>query len=200
MASWVMTMVASTGYLGIVLLMFAENVFPPIPSELIMPLAGYMATQASLHLGGVIAAGTAGAVLGALPMYYLGRHWGEERIKTFADRHGRWMTVCSDDIDAAKRWFDRHGGAATFLCRLVPGARSLISIPAGIARMRLAVFLGYTAAGSALWSALLACTGFFIGANFEKVGDYLDPVSWAVFGLIVALYLYRVARHKGRRQ
>ncbi len=193
-----MGVVSSTGYLGIVVLMFAENVFPPIPSEFIMPLAGYMANRGALQLGAVIAAGTAGAVLGALPLYYLGRRWGEDRAKRFADRHGRWLTVCGADVDKAKRWFDRHGGAATFFCRLVPGIRSLISIPAGIARMGVFSFLAYTTAGAAVWSALLACTGYAIGARFASVGDYLDPVSWVVFGIIALLYCYRVVRHKAR--
>jgi membrane protein DedA with SNARE-associated domain len=193
-----MSVVASTGYAGIVLLMVAENVFPPIPSEVILPLAGYMATQGTLKLGAVIAAGTAGAVLGALPLYYLGRRWGEDRVKAFADRHGRWLTVCGDDIAAAKRWFDRHGAAATFFCRLVPGLRSLISVPAGVARMGLVSFLAYTTAGAALWTALLAGLGYAIGSSFDQVDRYLDPVSWVVFGIIVVLYLYRVARHKGQ--
>jgi membrane protein DedA with SNARE-associated domain len=197
MASWVMGVVSASGYLGIVGLMFVENIFPPIPSELIIPLAGYMATQEHLHLGLVILAATAGAVLGALPLYYLGRSWGEERVKAFADRYGRWLTASRADVEAAKRWFDRHGAAATFFCRLVPGMRSFISIPAGIARMSLPAFLGYTAAGAGLWTALLACVGYLIGSQFRKVGDYLDPVSWVVFGIIAAVYLYRVARHKG---
>ena len=197
MASWVISVVSATGYAGIIFLMVIENVFPPVPSELIVPLAGYMATQGTLKLWGVVAAGTVGSVLGALPLYYLGRHWGEERVKRFADRHGRWLTVCGDDIAAAKRWFDRHGAKATFFGRLVPGIRSLISIPAGVARMPLPSFLAYTAAGAALWCALLACIGYFVGANFSRVGDYLDPVSWFVFGVILVVYVYRVISHKG---
>jgi membrane protein DedA with SNARE-associated domain len=192
--------VTSGGYAGIVLLMFAENVFPPIPSEFIMPLAGYLASRGSLQIGLVIAAGTAGAVLGALPLYYLGRRWGARRVKDFADKHGRWLTVCGDDIDAATRWFTRHGAAATFFGRLVPGVRSLISIPAGVAGMALAPFLAYTAAGAALWTAFLACAGYAVGASFHNVDEWLDPVSWAVIGLIVGIYLYRVARHKGHRR
>ncbi len=194
-----MGLVSATGYLGIVALMFAENVFPPIPSELIIPLAGYMATREELHLAGVVAAGTAGSVLGALPPYWLGRSWGEERVKAFADRHGRWLTASRADLEGARRWFDRHGGAATFFCRLVPGARSLISIPAGIARMPLPAFLAYTAAGAGLWTALLACIGYLVGSNYAQVGEYLDPASWVGFGAVAAIYLYRVARHKGSR-
>jgi membrane protein DedA with SNARE-associated domain len=144
MASWVMQMISATGYVGLVLLMVLENVFPPIPSEVIVPLAGFMATQDRLSLLGVILAGTLGSVLGALPLYYLGRKIGDERLKSFADRHGRWLTLSRQDLDSAQQWFDRRGGLAVFLCRLVPGVRSLISIPAGIEGMPLAIFLLYT--------------------------------------------------------
>ncbi len=192
-----MGIVASTGYFGLVMLMVAENLFPPIPSELILPLAGYMASQERLQLGGVVVAATAGAVLGAMPLYWLGRSWGEERLKDFADRHGRWLTLSRADIEGAKRWFDRHGAAATFFCRLVPGVRSLISVPAGIARMSLPLFLACTTAGAALWSALLAFAGHYVGSRFEQVAEYLDPVSWIAFAAIAGVYAYRVARHKG---
>lgn len=193
-----MGLISSTGYFGIVVLMFVENVLPPVPSEVIMPLAGYMVTQGQLSLLGVFAAGTVGTVLGALPPYYLGQRIGERRLKEFADRHGRWLTLSRGDIEAAERWFGRHGGAAVFFCRLVPGVRSLISVPAGIERMRLAPFLAYTTAGAALWTALLTCLGYFLGSNFGKVGEYLDPASWVVAGVIVLVYVVRVLRHKGR--
>ena len=199
MATSVMRVISSTGYFGIVMFMFVENVFPPIPSEVIMPLAGYMVAQGKLSFVGVIVAGTTGSVLGALPLYYLGRKMGEERLKEFADNHGRWLTLSRHDLEGAKRWFDRHGGAAVFFCRLVPGIRSLISIPAGIDRMNLASFLIYTAMGAAIWTALLAYLGHFLGSSFSKVGEYIDPASWVVLGGIVLIYFVRVIRHKGRR-
>lgn len=197
MASWVMRMIHSAGSPAIALLMFIENVFPPIPSELIMPLAGYMVTRDQLSMVAIIAAGTIGSVLGALPLYYLGRKVGEERMKKMAERHGRWVTVSPDEIDRAKGWFDRHGGMAVLFCRLIPGVRSLISIPAGIGRMNLASFLAYTTIGSAIWTGLLAWLGYALGSNFEKVGEYLDPVSWVVLGGLLAMYVWRVVRHKG---
>jgi membrane protein DedA with SNARE-associated domain len=199
MASWVMQMMSATGYVGLVLLMVLENVFPPIPSEVIMPLAGFMAAQDRLSLLGVIVAGTLGSVLGALPLYYVGRKIGEERLKGFADRHGRWLTLSREDLDSAKQWFDRHGGLAVFLCRLVPGVRSLISIPAGIEGMPLAPFLLYTTIGAGLWTALLTLAGYGLGANFRQVETYLDPASYVVLALIVALYVWRVVTHKGER-
>lgn len=193
-----MGLVASTGYFGIVALMFVENVFPPIPSEVIMPLAGYMATRGQLSFVGVFVAGTAGTVLGALPLYYLGQRIGARRLKEFADRHGRWLTLSREDIEAAERWFDRHGAAAVFFCRLVPGVRSLISLPAGIRRMPLASFLACTTAGAALWTALLTSCGYLLGSRFDRVGEYLDPASWVVAGLLVLAYVARVVRRRGR--
>jgi membrane protein DedA with SNARE-associated domain len=183
-----MSVFLSTGYFGILLLMFAENVFPPIPSEVIMPLAGYMAAQGKLSL----------SVLGALSLYYLGRKLGEDRLKEFADNHGRWLTFSRKDIERAKRWFDRHGGAAMFFGRLIPGVRSLISIPAGIARMKLLPFLAYTATGTGIWSALLAYLGYFLGTEYAQVSEYLDPVSGIVFASVGVLYVVRVIGHKGQ--
>jgi membrane protein DedA with SNARE-associated domain len=199
MAKWTMNVISSTGYLGIVLLMFLENVFPPIPSEVIMPLAGYMVAQAKLSLMGIIIAGTVGSVLGALPLYYIGRLVGEERLKELTDKHGRWLTVSRKDIERAKRWFEKHGALAVFICRLVPGIRSLISIPAGIRRMNLASFLAYTTIGAAMWTALLAYLGYVLGSNFRKVDEYLDPASWVVLGGIVLIYFARAIRLQGRR-
>ncbi len=199
MASWTISVISSTGYLGILLLMFVENIFPPIPSEVIMPLAGYMVAHGSLTFLGATAAGMGGSVLGALPLYFAGRKLGKGRVKRYADRHGRWLTVSGDDIDRASRWFDRHGGAAVLLCRLIPGVRSLISIPAGINGMNLLSFLGYTCIGTALWAALLAYIGYLLGSNFSKLGEYLDPVSWVVFGAIGVFYIVRVVKHKGAK-
>ena len=198
MATWIMGFVSSTAYWGIALLMFVENVFPPIPSELIMPLAGYMVSQRQLALTGVVLAGMIGSVVGALPLYYLGRKIGEDRLKRLADTHGRWFTVCGRDIETAVQRFRRHGGAATFVCRLVPGLRSLISIPAGIARMHLAAFVLYTALGSALWSGALAYAGYALGAHFDVVGEYLDPISTVAFAAIGVWYVIRVIRFKRR--
>lgn len=197
MGKWVMETMASGSYAGLVFLMFAENVFPPIPSEVIVPLAGYLASRGDMTLVGVVIAGTLGSVLGALLLYALGRKLGERRLKEFADRHGRWLTVSRRELDRAKGWFDRHGMAAVFFCRLVPGLRSLISIPAGIARMNFAAFLACTVVGSALWTAALAWIGYLLGSNFDKVETYLDPVTWVVFAAIGLAYIVRVIRCAG---
>jgi membrane protein DedA with SNARE-associated domain len=119
------------GYAGVAFLMFLENVFPPIPSELIMPLAGFSAARGEMTLWGVIVAGSVGSVLGQYPLYYLGRAVGPERLHRWADRHGKWLTVSGKDIEKAREWLNRRGPIAVLLCRLVPGVRSLISIPRG---------------------------------------------------------------------
>ena len=196
MTKWIMNLIASTGYFGIVFLMFVENVFPPFPSEFIMPLAGFMVTEDKFSLIGVTIAGTVGSVLGALPLYYLGAKLGEERLKKIAEQHGRWLTLSPDDIDRADEWFDRHGAKAVLFCRLVPGIRSFISIPAGFNRMNPASFLLYTSIGAGIWTSLLAYAGYVLGTNFRQIGEYLDIATYIVFGTILALYLWRVFNYK----
>jgi membrane protein DedA with SNARE-associated domain len=191
-----MNLMNSAGYFGIVFLMFVENVFPPIPSEFIMPLAGFMAAEDKFPLLGVIVAGTVGSVLGALPLYYLGAKLGEDRLKKLAERHGRWLTVSPDDVDRANRWFDRHGAKAVLFCRLVPGIRSFISIPAGINRMNLVSFLLFTSIGAGVWTSLLACAGYLLRANFRQIGEYLDIATYIVFGTIIVFYFWRVFNYK----
>ncbi len=192
MFDWISGFVERAGYWGLALLMLAENVFPPIPSELIMPLAGFSAARGELSLVGVILAGVLGSILGALLWYAVGRWLGCERLKRFAARHGRWLTLSPSEIDEAQSWFRRHGGKAVLIGRVVPGVRTLISVPAGIAEMPLVPFLIYSTVGTALWSALLACAGYWLEDQYETVAGYLNPVSNVVFGLIVAWYLYRV--------
>lgn len=196
MADWITSMVHSFGYVGILLLMFLENIFPPVPSELIMPFAGMVATRGDLSLWGVILAGTAGAVLGALPLYYLGSRIGIDRLKGWADRYGHWVAVSPEDIDRANTWFDRHGTVVVFVCRLVPAVRSLISIPAGANRMSLPLFLLLTTLGAGLWTALLAYLGRILGQNYGAVQQYLNPVTYAIVAIIVGAFLWRIIRRQ----
>jgi membrane protein DedA with SNARE-associated domain len=199
MDNWVADVLQQLGYLGLLLLMFLENVFPPIPSELIMPLAGYLVAKGELSFLGVVLAGTAGSVLGAVPLYWLGYRLGRTRMIHWADRHGRWLTIRGAHIERAIAWLDRHGRWAIFLGRLVPGLRSLISIPAGIARLSFAPFLALTALGSLLWSTLLATAGYLLGAGFDEVEHVLSPVSNAVLIGVLLLYAWRVASGRGRQ-
>jgi membrane protein DedA with SNARE-associated domain len=189
---WITTVVSENGYPGIVLLMVAENLLPPIPSELIMPLAGFVAAQGRLNPVLVVLAGTLGSVLGALPWYCAGRWLGEERLYALAARHGRWLTIDEKDLGRAIHWFERHGRLAVLVGRLVPTVRTLISLPAGIARMPLGSFLLYSSIGSLVWTAALTAAGFVLEANYRLVADYLDRASKIIIGLIVLTYLWRL--------
>jgi membrane protein DedA with SNARE-associated domain len=198
MSDWVTSFVESMGVWGVLVLMFLENVLPPIPSELIMPLAGFQATQGRMTFWGVVLAGTAGSVLGAIPLYYLGRVVGEDRLCRWVGRHGHWLALSTDDLNKAFGWFDRHCGSAVFLGRLVPGVRSLISVPAGLHHMALPKFLAYTAAGTAIWAGLLAYAGKLLGKNYHRVEHWLGPVTYVVIGGIVLAYVIRVVRLRRR--
>ena len=186
------TFLESAGYWGILVLMFAENVFPPIPSELIMPFAGFTAARGDLNVVAVVAAGTAGSLLGAAPWYWAGRALGRERLANWADRHGEWLTLSKDDVNHAHEWFKRHCGKAVLLGRLVPAVRTLISVPAGITEMTLPRFVSFTMLGSALWNSALVFAGFRLGEHYEEVARYMDPVTKGVLLLLVAAYVYRV--------
>jgi membrane protein DedA with SNARE-associated domain/uncharacterized membrane protein YkvA (DUF1232 family) len=189
---WITNTVSESGYVGIVLMMLAENVFPPIPSELIMPLAGFVAAKGELNPVLVVLAGTLGSVLGALPWYYAGLGLGEKRVCAFAARHGRWLTLSEKEIGQAIRWFERHGRIAVLIGRLVPTVRTLISLPAGMARMKLASFLVYSSIGTLAWTAALTASGFLLESEYQRVSGYIDQVSKIIIGLIVLLYVWRV--------
>ncbi|MGD1921354.1 MAG: DedA family protein [Pleurocapsa sp.] len=186
----------SLGYVGIALLMALENIIPPIPSELIMPLAGFTITQGKMNFIGVIIAGTIGSVLGATPWYFLGKSWGLKRTKKIADRYGKWLTLSGKDVEKAKIWFDRRGYIATGIGRLVPGIRTYISIPAGISKMPLIPFLFYSTIGSIFWVSFLTGAGYIFGANYEKVGTYLKPISVIVLIAILAFAIYWIIKRK----
>lgn len=196
MFDWVVETIDSWGYLGVLLLMVAENVFPPIPSEVIMPLSGFLVGSGRMSLTLTILVGTLGSVLGTLMWYYIGMWVGEERLKRFAARHGRWLTLSPGDIDAAHAWFDRHGATAVFFGRMIPAIRTLISVPAGLARMPMWKFLAYTVAGSAIWTGILTFAGLVLHENYARVADYVDPVSKLVVISVVMIYLYRVITWK----
>ena len=179
----------SLGYLGIGLLMFAENLFPPIPSELIMPLAGFTVAKGKMNFTLAVLAGVIGTILGAFPWYYAGKILGEERLKSLADRYGKWITVSSQDIDKATRWFNRYGNKAVLLGRLVPGVRTLISLPAGLSNMPLAPFVIYSTLGTTAWVMLLTFLGFMLGEKYELVEQYLDPVSKIVLVFLIVAFI-----------
>jgi membrane protein DedA with SNARE-associated domain len=193
MFDWIVHIVETLGYPGIALLTLLENVVPPIPSELIMPLAGFITERGGMLFVGAVAAGTVGSFLGAFGWYVVGRRVGRDRLLRFFARHGRWLALNSDELDRAADWFNRHGGTAVFFGRLIPGVRTLISVPAGFAEMGAARFTLFTLAGTLVWTAALTYAGVLLGRNYDMVSSVLGPASWVIVGAAVAWYLYKVA-------
>lgn len=198
MGDFVGDLIRSTGYFGILILMVVENIFPPIPSEVIMPFGGFLISKGELTWIGVILSGTIGTVIGALPFYWVGYKLGPEKLKTFCDRHGRWVGVSRSDVDKAQQWFGRHGRGTVFFLRLVPGLRTLISVPAGFSCMPFLPFMAFTTAGSLLWCSFLTGAGYVLGSQFEQAEKYIGPVSTTVIGALLLLYLYRVVTWKSQ--
>lgn len=192
----VVRFIADYGYIAIFVLMVIENFVPPIPSELIMPLAGFTAASGKLSLPAVLIAGATGSVAGTVPWYYAGRYYGRQRLRKLAEEHGRLLTVKPGDIDRALAAFERHGHKAVLFGRLVPAVRTLISLPAGIAEMSLQRYMLYSTIGSLLWASLLAGAGYVLEAKYETVAEYLDPVSKAIVGILAVTYLYRLATYR----
>ncbi len=200
MDEWITNIITSLGYLGIGLLMFLENLFPPIPSELIMPLAGFTVAKGEMQFIPAVVAGVIGTVLGAFPWYYLGKVMNEERLEKLANQYGKWISVSVSDIHKVNNWFARHGGKAVFFGRLVPGIRTLISLPAGMNNMSLIPFLIYSTAGTVLWTLLLTGAGYILGDNYTLVETYLGPVSKIVLVILVIGFLMWVIRKQLRNQ
>ena len=177
------------GYGAIFLAMFLENLFPPIPSELIMPLGGFYVHQGQLAFVPVVLAGLLGTVLGALPWYGVGRLVNEERIEAWLDRHGRWIGIRSEELRRSRSWFSRHGTALVFWGRLVPGIRTLISVPAGIEMMPMLPFLIWTTAGSLIWTLMLTLAGMVLGEGYSNVELWIAPVAKGIKVVLVVAAL-----------
>ncbi len=194
MADWITQLIDQHGYWALALLMFLENVFPPIPSELIMPFAGYAAAEGKINPIGAVLFGSLGSLLGASAWYAVGYWLGATRLKRFARRNGRWLTISEDDVEKAQKWFDRYGSAAVCIGRLIPAVRSLISAPAGIAHMNAAKFLLWSSIGTVAWTSLLLGLGYWLGKRFDAVESWLTPVTWAILAFALGAYLYRLYR------
>lgn len=199
LSEWIINTMNTLGYWGIGFLMFMENLFPPIPSELIMPLAGFTVSRGEMNFQYAVLAGVVGTILGTLIWYYAGLWIGEKRIKEFADRYGKWIGVSGADIDKASHWFYRHGTKAVLFGRLVPGVRTLISLPAGISGMRLGSFLVYSTIGTFVWTTALTYAGYLLGDHYDKVDEYLAPVSKIVLGILVVAFGVWIVRHRKAR-
>ena len=199
MTQWVFSIVDRLGELGIGLLIFLENVVPPVPSEVILPLAGFRARTGALNVWLAWPAATAGSVLGAIALYGLGAWLGYDRLHALAGK--RWFFLTSQkDLDRGQRIFGRHGGKVVLLGRCVPVIRSLVSIPAGIVRMPIPRFLLLTAIGSGVWNALFIGLGWYLGDHWDRVQTWLGPVTYVVLGLalvgLVWLAVRKVRAHR----
>lgn len=177
MENWITEVMNEFGYAGVFFLIALENLFPPIPSEVILTFAGFMTTSSSLNVVGVIIASTLGSIVGAAVLYAVGRLLDVGRLERIVERWGAILRLKKDDIHKADAWFSKYGVWTVFFCRLIPLIRSLISIPAGMARMSVPVFLLLTAAGSLIWNSLLVYLGSAVGASWETIVGYMDVYS-----------------------
>ena len=198
MSQWIIGLIAGGGYWGIALLMFLENVFPPIPSEVIMGLAGIQVGQGKMSFALVILFGTVGSTLGNYAWYLLGRVYGFRRLEGLVNRWGRWLTLEWEDICRINALFERHGGKIVFFFRFLPAFRTIVSLPAGLFRMGHIRFLLATFAGAAIWNVILAGAGYYLGKNFSRIDDYVGPISTATIVFILLFYIYRVITWKPR--
>jgi membrane protein DedA with SNARE-associated domain len=189
-------LIEDLGLLGVAVFTFAETVFPPIPSEVILPLAGFSAQQGSMNIALVIVAATAGAYLGALFLYWLGAKLGLERSINWLSK---LPLVDREDFEKAAGWFHRHGRPAIFFGRLLPGIRSVISLPAGAERMPLTTFSLYTIAGSALWNTILVTLGALLGTQYELIDEYSQWLNYAVYAAIAGVVVFLVVRRIRQR-
>jgi membrane protein DedA with SNARE-associated domain len=203
MLHWISFLIGALNYWGIAILMAIENVFLPLPSELIMPLAGFETVSGRLGLSGVILAGTVGSVLGALPFYFAGRALGEERPENWLERHSRWTLLSAKDLERATARFSGNSFLDVMFAQMIPGVRGLISIPAGVARMNLGLFLLANLIGTLVWCSVLAFAGKMLGANFTRIHKFLGPVGWTILGALIAgfgVWLLVRKRRRAREQ
>jgi membrane protein DedA with SNARE-associated domain len=192
MSDWVSELIAQGGYWAIGFLMALENIFPPIPSELIMGLGGVGVGQGTFHPVALVLVGTIGSLIGNYVWFMVGRHWNEDDLRSFVRRHGRWLTLDIATVNRIDRIFDEHGEWVVFVARFIPNIRTLISIPAGLFGMSHKRFILATSAGAAVWNSALVYAGYELEQNVDHIGDYLGPVSLGVIGLIVVVYVWRI--------
>jgi membrane protein DedA with SNARE-associated domain len=200
MIEWVTGIVAAGGWPGVLALMFLENLFPPIPSELIMPLAGFAAARGQMSFTLAVLAGIVGTLLGNAFWYELSRAIGSARIRPLFARYGRWFAVDDKDFDKAEATLKKYGPVALFFGRLLPGIRTVISIPAGLALIPRKVFYVWTALGSAIWIVFLTSAGYWMEEHYHQVEGWLGPLSYVVVGGIVAAYAWHIWSTRVRKK
>ncbi|WP_245792452.1 DedA family protein [Bowdeniella nasicola] len=189
-AAWTVSVMEALGSFGVAVLVAAENLFPPIPSEIILPLAGFTASRGSFSLITVLVWATVGSLVGALALYGVGAALGRERTRKIM---GALPLVKISDVDKTEKFFDKHGTYTVFFGRQIPIFRSLISIPAGVTRMPMLTFMGLTALGSLLWNTALILAGYYLGENWHLVEKYVGVLTYVVAGLVVLLIVLWVA-------
>ena len=177
------------GYGAILLAMFLENLIPPIPSELIMPLGGFYVSQGQLDFFPVVLAGLIGTVIGAMPWYGIGRLVNEERLQKWLEKNGRWIGINPQDLARSRKWFNKYGVSLVFWGRLIPGIRTLISVPAGVELMPIIPFFIWTSAGSLIWTLFLTITGFYLGDSYEDIEKWISPFSSIFKTILLLLFL-----------
>jgi membrane protein DedA with SNARE-associated domain len=190
LASWVQDVIEQMGYLGVALLVILENLFPPIPSEIVLPFAGFVAQRGDASVWGMLFAATIGSVVGAWILYGVSALIGPERLRLFIVRYGKWFTVREADLHRAEKWFDDRATVAVLIGRCVPIIRSIVSIPAGFRRMKLVPFTILTALGSLAWNLALIGAGAILGDQWDRVENYVGVFQW----LVVVVILWFVLR------
>jgi membrane protein DedA with SNARE-associated domain len=194
LVAWATEVIHAIGYVGVAFLIAIEQLFPPIPSEVILPLSGSLAGTGSFNLALVIVAATVGSCIGAVILYGIGRFGGEHRLGPWLDRYGKWLLLSRKDLSNSRVWFSRHGTWAVLVARLIPGMRSIISVPAGMAHMPFARFMVLTTIGSAIWNTALVGAGYVLGHNWHQVEHWLAPLSPIIYlsmVLVVTLFIGR---------
>jgi len=194
MAEWILNLIEQGGYWGIALLMFIENIFPPIPSELIMGAGGIAVARGTMEVWPLLIAGTIGSTLGNYLWFLLGDRWGYHRLEPFVARWGRWLTMRWDDVENASSFFQRHGQWVVFAMRFSPFLRTMISLPAGLSHMKHWKFLAFTFAGAAVWNTLLIYGGKWLAAYFDKMHEVASGVIIGLAVVAIAAWLWRVWR------
>ncbi len=190
MTDWIISIMEQLGYFGIALLMFLDNVFPPIPSEVIMPSAGFAASKGQLLLSGVIIAGSIGSLVAAALLYWVGRKIPNQSIFNWVDRYGKYLFIKSEDVKKALDWFEKYGHRVVFFGRMVPAVRSLISIPAGMSHMPFWKFMLYSSVGTIIWTTFLACVGYYFGNNIELMQQIFSRVGYVIIVIVLILVAY----------
>ncbi|MFW1859494.1 DedA family protein [Acinetobacter defluvii] len=199
MTEWIISIMEQLGYFGIALLMFLDNVFPPIPSEIIMPSAGLAASHGKLLLTGVVIAGSFGSLIAAALLYWIGHKISQKVLFEWVERYGKYLFLKSADVEKSLDWFEKYGHRIVFFGRMIPAVRSLISIPAGMSEMPFWKFMLYSGLGTIIWTTFLACVGFYFGENQALMHQIFSRVSYIIIAIVVIIVLWIVYRRYQRR-